>query len=153
MPVDVRATWNDHWNNNLPLGDYVWSNLPFTNPNVVVTESGQPVLMSDYAATDGNWDADKPEMIRQRTEESRGRLALRGNDMARQLLGSSHPARGAQLSSRFALLRPDHPGSAVRDDQRGLGHPVREGLRTGVVSLTAGSFANQALRVRCRRRR
>ena len=81
MPVDVReATWNDHWNNNLPLGDYVWSNLPFTNPNVVVTESGQPVLMSDYATTDGNWDADKLEMIRQRTEKNReGRSALRGN--------------------------------------------------------------------------
>jgi len=81
MPVDVReATWNDHVNNNLPLGDYVWSNLPFTNPNVVVTESGQPTLMSDYATTDGNWDADKLEMIRQRTGKDReGRSALRGN--------------------------------------------------------------------------
>ena len=81
MPVDVReATRNDHVNNNLPLGDYVWSNLPFTNPNVVVTESGQPVLMSDYATTDGNWDADKLEMIRQRTGKDReGRSALRGN--------------------------------------------------------------------------
>lgn len=81
MPVDVReATWNDYWNNNLPLGDYVWSNLPFTNPNVAVTESGQPVLMSDYATTDGNWDADKLEMIRQRTGKDReGRSALRGN--------------------------------------------------------------------------
>lgn len=81
MPVDVReATWNDHVNNNLPLGDYVWSNLPFTNPNVVVTESGQPVLMSDYATTDGNWNADKLEMIRQRTGKDReGRSALRGN--------------------------------------------------------------------------
>ena len=80
MPVDVReATWNDHWNNNLPLGDYVWSNLPLTNPNVVVTESGQPVLMSDYATTDGNWDADKLEMLRQRTGKDReGRSALRG---------------------------------------------------------------------------
>lgn len=81
MPVDVReATWNDYWNNNLPLGDYVWSNVPFTNPNVVVTESGQPTLMSDYATTDGNWDADKLEMIRQRTGKDReGRSALRGN--------------------------------------------------------------------------
>lgn len=81
MPVDVReATWNDHVNNNLPLGDYVWSNVPFTNPNVVVTESGQPTLMSDYATTDGNWDADKLEMIRQRTGKDReGRSALRGN--------------------------------------------------------------------------
>ena len=81
MPVDVReATLNDHWNNNLPLGDYVWSNMPFTNPNVVVTESGQPTLMSDYATTDGNWDADKLEMIRQRTGKDReGRSALRGN--------------------------------------------------------------------------
>lgn len=81
MPADVReATWNDYWNNNLPLGDYVWSNMPFTNPNVVVTESGQPTLMSDYATTDGNWDADKLEMIRQRTGKDReGRSALRGN--------------------------------------------------------------------------
>ena len=81
MPVDVReATWNDYWNNNLPRGDYVWSNLPFTNPNVVVTESGQPVLMSDAATTDGNWDADKLEMIRQRTGKNReGRSALRRN--------------------------------------------------------------------------
>ncbi|MGD9872138.1 MAG: hypothetical protein AB7S63_13970, partial [Thauera sp.] len=81
MPVDVReATWNDYWNNNLPLGDYIWSNLPFTNPNVVVTESGQPTLISDYATTDGKWDADKLETIRQRTGKDRkGRSALRGN--------------------------------------------------------------------------
>lgn len=81
MPVDVReAAWNDYWNNNLPLGDYVWSNVPGTNPNVVVTESGQPTLVSDYATTDGNWDADKLEMIRQRTGKDReGRSALRRN--------------------------------------------------------------------------
>lgn len=81
MPVDVReATWNDVWNNNLPLGDYIWSNLPFTNPNVVVTESGQPTLISDYATTGGNWDADKLELIRQRTGKDReGRSALRGD--------------------------------------------------------------------------
>lgn len=82
MPVDVReATWNDYWNNNLPLADYLWSNIPFfTNRNVVVTESGQPVLMSDYATTNGEWDADKLELIRQRTGKDReGRSALRGN--------------------------------------------------------------------------
>ena len=81
MPVDVReSTWNDVWNNHLPVSDYLYSNLPFTNPNVVVTESGQPVLMSDYATTDGNWDADKLELIRQRTGKDRhGRSALRGN--------------------------------------------------------------------------
>lgn len=81
MPADVReATWNDVWNNHLPLSDYLYSNLPFTNPNVVVTESGQPVLMSDYATTDGNWDADKLELIRQRTGKDRhGRSALRGD--------------------------------------------------------------------------
>lgn len=81
MPVDVReTTWNDYWNNNLPLGDYVWSNVPGTNPNVVVTESGQPTLVSDYATTDGNWDTDKLEMIRQRTGKNReGRSALRRN--------------------------------------------------------------------------
>jgi len=81
MPVDVReATRNDYWNSNLPLGDYVWSNVLGTNPNVVVTESGQPTLVSDYATTDGNWDADKLEMIRQRTGKDReGRSALRGN--------------------------------------------------------------------------
>lgn len=81
MPVDVReATWNDYWNNNLPLVDYLWSNLPGTNPNVVVTETGQPTLLSSYASTDGNWDADKLEMIRRRTGKDReGRSALRGN--------------------------------------------------------------------------
>ena len=81
MPVDVReATWNDVWNNNLPLGDYVWSNMPRTNPNVVVSESGQPVLVSDYATTDGNWDADKLDLIRQRTgKDQNARSVLRGN--------------------------------------------------------------------------
>ena len=81
MPVDVReSTWNDVWNNHLPVSDYIYSNLPFTNPNVVVGESGQPVLMSDYATTDGNWDADKLELIRQRTgTDKRARSALRGN--------------------------------------------------------------------------
>lgn len=81
MPADVReSTWNDVWNNHLPVSDYLYSNLPFTNPNVVVTESGQPVLMSDYATTDGNWDADKLELIRQRTgKDQNARSALRGN--------------------------------------------------------------------------
>mgnify|MGYP001180474817 CR=1 FL=1 len=81
MPADVReSTWNDVWNNHLPVSDYVYSNLPFTNPNVVVGESGQPVLMSDAATTDGNWDADKLELIRQRTgKDQRGRSALREN--------------------------------------------------------------------------
>lgn len=81
MPVDVReSTWNDVWNNHLPVSDYLYSNLPFTNPNVVVGESGQPVLMSDAATTDGNWDADKLELIRQRTgKDQHGRSALRGN--------------------------------------------------------------------------
>lgn len=80
MPVDVReSTWNDVWNNHLPVSDYLYSNLPFTNPNVVVTQSGQPVLMSDYATTGGNWDADKLELIRQRTGKNQNaRSALRG---------------------------------------------------------------------------
>lgn len=80
MPVDVReSTWNDVWNNHLPVSDYLYSNLLFTNPNVVVTQSGQPVLMSDYATTGGNWDADKLELIRQRTGKNQNaRSALRG---------------------------------------------------------------------------
>lgn len=81
MPADVReSTWNDVWNNHLPLTDYLYSNLPGTNPNVAVTESGQPVLMSKYATTDGNWDADKLDLIRRRTgKDQQGRSALRGN--------------------------------------------------------------------------
>lgn len=80
MPADVReATWNDYWNKNLPLSDYVYSNLPFTNPNVVVSESGQPTLLSDAAVdANGNWDADKLELIRRRTgKDKNGRSALR----------------------------------------------------------------------------
>ena len=65
MPVDVReATFNDYWNNNLPLKDYVWSNLPGTNRNVVVTESGQPTLYSDYTSTGGERDLDKEKIVR-----------------------------------------------------------------------------------------
>lgn len=82
MPVDVReATWNDVVNNHLPVSDYLRSNLPFTNPNVVVGESGQPVPLSRAAVdAEGNWDADKLELIRQRTgKDKSGRSALRGN--------------------------------------------------------------------------
>ena len=65
MPVDVReATFNDWWNNNLPLKDYLWSNLPGTNENVVVTESGQPTLYSDYTSTGGERDLDKEKIVR-----------------------------------------------------------------------------------------
>ena len=78
MPVDVReATWNDYWNNNLPLKDYVWSNLPFTNKNVVQTESGQPVLYSDYTTTDGKRDLDKEKIVRDSVNARRS--ALRSN--------------------------------------------------------------------------
>lgn len=78
MPTDVReATWNDYWNNNLPLKDYVWSNLPFTNKNVVQTESGQPVLYSDYTTTDGKRDLDKEKIVRDSV--SARRSALRSN--------------------------------------------------------------------------
>ena len=65
MPVDAReATFNDWWNNNLPLKDYLWSNLPGTNENVVVTESGQPTLYSDYTSTGGDRDLDKEKIVR-----------------------------------------------------------------------------------------
>ena len=65
MPVDVReATFNDWWNNNLPLKDYLWSNLPGTNRNAVVTESGQPTLYSDYTSTGGDRDLDKEKIVR-----------------------------------------------------------------------------------------
>lgn len=80
LPVDVReATWNDVWNNHLPVSDYLYSNLPFTNPNVVVSESGQPTLVSEYATTDGNWDSDKLNLIERRTGKDRtGKSAIRG---------------------------------------------------------------------------
>ena len=78
MPTDVReATWNDYWNNNLPLKDYVWSNLLFTNKNVVQTESGQPVLYSDYTTTDGTRDLDKEKIVRDSVNARRS--ALRSN--------------------------------------------------------------------------
>jgi hypothetical protein len=78
MPTDVReATWNDYWNNNLPLKDYVWSNLPFTNKNVVQTESGQPVLYSDYTTTNGRQDLDKEKIVRDSVNARRS--ALRRN--------------------------------------------------------------------------
>lgn len=81
LPVDVReSTFNDVMNNHLPLSDYLYSNLPFTNPNVVVGESGQPVLMSDAATTNGHYDADKLDLIRRRTgKDKNGRSALRSN--------------------------------------------------------------------------
>lgn len=68
-PVDVReSAFADVVNNGLPLSDYLYSNLPFTNPNVVVTESGQPVLLSDYATDSaGNWDLDRLDYIRRQT--------------------------------------------------------------------------------------
>ena len=75
MPTDVReATWNDYWNNNLPLKDYVWSNLPGTNRNVVVTESGQPVLYSDYTSTGGERDLDKEKIVQDSVKAHRSSL-------------------------------------------------------------------------------
>jgi hypothetical protein len=82
MPVDVRrATLNDVINKHLAPSQYLYARwMPFTNPNVVVTESGQPVLLSDYAVDDGgDWDADKLNLILQRTgKDLDGRSALRG---------------------------------------------------------------------------
>lgn len=78
MPVDEReATFNDWWNNNLPLKDYVWSNVPFTNKNVVVTESGQPTLYSDYTSTGGERDLDKEKIVRDSVRARQS--ALRSN--------------------------------------------------------------------------
>ena len=75
MPTDVReATWNDYWNNNLPLKDYLWSNLPGTNRNVVVTESGQPTLYSDYTSTGGERDLDKEKIVRDSVKARRSSL-------------------------------------------------------------------------------
>ena len=75
MPTDVReATWNDYWNNNLPLKDYLWSNLPGTNRNVVVTESGQPTLYSDYTSTGGERDLDKEKIVQDSVKARRSSL-------------------------------------------------------------------------------
>lgn len=86
LPKDVReSTWDDVWNKDLPLTDYLWSNLPFTNPNVVTGESGRPSLLSDAATTDGNWDSDKLDLIERRTGKNRDgavvkpKSPLRGN--------------------------------------------------------------------------
>lgn len=78
MPVDTREATVDDWlSNNLPLKDYIWSNLPGTNPNVVVTESGQPTLYSDYTSTGGERDLDKEKIVRDSV--SARRSALRSN--------------------------------------------------------------------------
>lgn len=75
MPTDVReATFNDYWNNNLPLKDYIWSNIPGTNENVVVTESGQPTLYSDYTSTGGERDLDKEKIVRDSVKARRSSL-------------------------------------------------------------------------------
>ena len=75
MPTDVReATWNDYWNNNLPLKDYIWSNLWGTNKNVVVTESGQPTLYSDYTSTGGERDLDKEKIVQDSVKARRSSL-------------------------------------------------------------------------------
>ena len=75
MPKDVReSTFNDYWNNNLPMKDYLWSNLPGTNPNVVVTESGQPTLYSDYTSTDGKRDLDKEKLVQDSVKARRSSL-------------------------------------------------------------------------------
>ena len=77
MPTDVReATFNDYWNNNLPLKDYIRSNLWGTNKNVVVTESGQPTLYSDYTSTGGARDLDKEKIVR---DSVSARSKLRSN--------------------------------------------------------------------------
>lgn len=64
-PTALRdAAFSDVANNGLPLTDYIWSNLPGTNPNVVQDETGQTALLSDLAVdADGNWDADKQRII------------------------------------------------------------------------------------------
>jgi hypothetical protein len=78
MPTDIReATFNDWWNNNLPLKDYIWSNVPGTNRNVVVTESGQPTLYSDYTSTGGERDLDKEKIVRDSVRARQS--ALRSN--------------------------------------------------------------------------
>lgn len=75
MPTDVReATFNDYWNNNLPMKDYLWSNLPGTNRNVVMTESGQPTLYEDYTSTDGERDLDKEKIVRDSVNARRSSL-------------------------------------------------------------------------------
>lgn len=82
MPVNVRESeFNDVINGDLTAGDYVYSQLPFTNPNVVETESGSTPLLSNIGTDEnGNWDADRLELIRQRTGRDKNgrRSALRG---------------------------------------------------------------------------
>lgn len=80
MPVDVReAAFSDFWNDKLSGVDYLRAFVQ--NPNVMVDETGQAVLMEDVAKTNGNWDADKLNLIEQRTGKDRDgkRSALRGN--------------------------------------------------------------------------
>lgn len=64
MPVASRESeWNDVVNHDLPLGQYIKTNLPFTNRNVVQLESGQAVPYENYIATNGLRDLDKEQLV------------------------------------------------------------------------------------------
>ena len=69
MPETVKpAEMGDVFNRHLAPSDYLRSKIPyFSNPNVVVDQTGQATLLDDYASSNGAWDADKLELIRQRT--------------------------------------------------------------------------------------
>ena len=69
MPETVKpAEIGDVFNRHLAPSDYLRSKIPyFSNPNVVVDQTGQATLLDDYASSNGAWDADKLELIRQRT--------------------------------------------------------------------------------------
>ena len=79
MPVEKRESkFSDYWNKGLPFKDYLRS---FVGDNqVVVTESGQPVLYSDYASSDGEWDLDKQQIVQQSVKAAKERKSkLRNN--------------------------------------------------------------------------
>jgi hypothetical protein len=64
LPTDVSASsWNDVANHHLPLSSYLYERLPFTNPNVVHTQSGQAVPFANAATTDGAYDMQKLQAI------------------------------------------------------------------------------------------
>lgn len=80
LPVDVApSTLNDVMNHHLSLGSYIKERLPFTNPNVVHTQSGQavPLSMIGVDPSSGQYDAQQLQAIGQMT----------GQDMSKYVRG------------------------------------------------------------------
>jgi len=80
LPVDVApSSFNDVMNHHLSLGSYLKERLPFTNPNVVHTQSGQAVPLAAMGVdpNTGQYDLQQLQAIGQMT----------GQDMSKYVRG------------------------------------------------------------------